>query len=126
MRDVRLSRLTQLVHRVASEVVLYELKDPRMGFVTVTRVKLSNDLRHAVVYWSVVGSGSERSRTEHALEHAKGYVQSRVAKALHTRVTPIVRFEFDEAVEGSVRISTILAELGGADETGSGPSADEE
>lgn len=112
MRDVRLSRLTHVVHRVASEVVLYDLKDPRLGFVTVTRVKLTNDLRHAVIYWSVVGTESERSKTAHALENATGYVQSRVAKALHTRVTPALRFEYDAGVEGSVRVSQILSELG--------------
>ena len=111
MRDVRLNRLTHLVHRVASEVILYELKDPRLGFVTISRVKLSGDLRHAVLHYSVIGSDGDRSRTAHALEDAKGFVQSRIAKALRTRVTPVIRFEFDESVEGSVRISQILHEL---------------
>ena len=60
MRDVRLKRISELVQRKASEVILYELKDPRMGFVTVTRVKLSGDLRHAVIYFSVVGTDGER------------------------------------------------------------------
>jgi ribosome-binding factor A len=111
MRDVRLLRLTELVHRRASEVVLYDLNDPRLGFVTVTRVNLSRDLRHAVVYFSVVGSEGDRSKTLHALKHAKGYVQSQIAAALHTRVTPVVRFEYDESVEGAVRVSRILNEL---------------
>ena len=111
MRDVRLKRLTHLVHRRASEVVLYELKDPRLGFVTVTRVKLSGDLRHAVIYYSVVGSDGDRSKTAHALEHASGHVQTQIAKAMQTRVTPLVRFEYDEGIEGSVRVSQILSEL---------------
>jgi ribosome-binding factor A len=111
MRDVRLNRLTHLVQRIASEVILYELKDPRLGFVTVSRVKLSGDLRHAVIFWSVIGAEGVRSRTAHALEDSKGYVQSRIAKALRTRVTPVIRFEFDEAVEGVVRVSQLLSEL---------------
>jgi ribosome-binding factor A len=111
MKDVRLKRLSEVVQRKASEVILYELKDPRMGFVTVTRVKLSGDLRHAVIYYSVVGSEGECSRTSHALEHAKGYIQSQIASALKTRVTPIIRFEFDKSVEGSVRVSRILSEI---------------
>ena len=111
MRDVRLKRLTQIVHRRASEVVLFELKDPRLGFVTVTRVKLTNDLRHAIVYYSVVGTDADRSRTSHALEHARGHVQTQIAKVMRTRVTPLVRFEYDHSVEGSVRVSKLLAEL---------------
>ena len=111
MRDVRLKRISELVQRKASEVILYELKDPRMGFVTVTRVKLSGDLRHAVIYFSVVGTDGERSRTEHALQDAKGYVQREIASALRTRVTPSISFEYDASVEGSVRVSRILSEL---------------
>ena len=64
MKDVRLNRLTQLVHRRASEIVLYDLKDPRLGLVTVTRVKLARDLKHAVIFWSVIlrySGGSVRS-----------------------------------------------------------------
>ena len=111
MQDVRHERLTQVVQRTASEVIAYELKDPRMGFVTVSRVKLSRDIRHAVIFWSIVGTEGERSRTAHALEAATGYVQSRIAKALDTRVTPLIRFEYDRGVEGSVRVSRILDEL---------------
>jgi ribosome-binding factor A len=111
MRDVRHEKLVSLVHRRASEVILYELKDPRLGFVTVTRVKLSRDLRHATVYWSVVGPASDRSKTARALDHARGFVQSEIAAALRTRVTPALAFEYDESVEGSVRVSRILDEL---------------
>lgn len=111
MRSVRHSRLTHLVHRRASEVILQELNDPRLGFVTVTRVKLAGDLRHAVIYYSVVGDESDRSKTAHALEHARGFVQSRVAKVMHTRVTPQLRFEYDEGVEGSIRVASILRSL---------------
>jgi len=121
MRDLRLKRLSELVQRKASEVILYELKDPRMGFVTVTRVKLTRDLRHAIIFYSVVGSAGERSRTEHAIEHARGYIQGQIASALKTRVTPAIRFEYDASVEGSVRVSQILSEI--AEEDSNGPDA---
>jgi ribosome-binding factor A len=129
MREVRLEKLTQLVHRRASEVIIYDLNDPRLGFVTVTRVKLSGDLKHAVIYYSVIGSEADRSKTAHALEHARGHVQSEIARAMHTRVTPIVRFEFDEGLAGSIRISQLLHELteerDGREET-SVPNGEEE
>ena len=111
MREVRHEKLQSLVLRRASEVILYELKDPRLGFVTVTRVKLANDLRHAVIYYSVVGTPGERSRTSGALEHARGHIQSEIAHVMTTRVTPAVHFEYDESVEGSVRVSKILDDL---------------
>ncbi len=111
MKDVKLKKLTELVQRRASEVILYELSDPRLGFVTVSRVRLSRDLRHAIIYYSVVGSESDRSKTAHALEHARGHIQSRIAHAMHTRVTPIIEFRYDEAVEGAVRVSRILDDL---------------
>ena len=111
MRDVRLEKLTHLVMRRAGEVITHELVDPRLGFVTVTRVKLSRDLRHAVIYYSVVGSDADRSKTAHALEHARGHIQSQIARAMRTRVTPQVRFEFDKGVEGSIRVSEILSRL---------------
>jgi len=126
MRDVRLKRLSEVVQRKASEVILYELKDPRMGFVTVTRVKLSGDLRHAVIYYSVVGSDGERSRTEHAIENARGYIQGQIASALKTRVTPMIRFEYDASVEGSVRVSQILSELAEEESDGPDPSDTDE
>jgi ribosome-binding factor A len=111
MKDVRLNRLTQLVHRRASEIVLYDLKDPRLGLVTVTRVKLARDLKHAIIFYSVIGSDADRSKTQHALESARGHVQSQIAATMRTRVTPIIRFEYDESVEGAVRVSRILEEI---------------
>ena len=111
MRDVKLSRLTRFVHRRVSEVVLYELQDPRLGFITVTRVDLSRDIRHATVFWSIVGTQGDRSKAAHALDDACGRVQGEVARVMKTRVTPILRFEYDESVEGSVRVSRILNEL---------------
>ena len=111
MRDVRHEKLTRLVQRRASEVILFELKDPRLGFVTVSRVKLSKDVRHAIVYWSIVGSEGDRSKTAHALEGARGFVQTQVARILSTRTTPLIQFVFDEGVEGSVRVGRILSDL---------------
>lgn len=129
MRNVRLEKLTQLVHRRASEVISYELNDPRLGFVTISRVKLSGDLKHAVIFYSVLGTEGDRSKTEHALEHARGHVQSEIASVMHTRVTPVVRFEYDEGVAGSIRVSQLLDDLReerGEQEESSIPGAEEE
>ena len=107
----RIERLTKLILRRTGEVVTQELKDPRLGLVTITRVKLAEDLRTAEIFWSVLGDESERGKSTHALEHAKGYVQSEIAAVMHTRVTPIISFRYDESIEGAIRVTRMIDEL---------------
>ena len=98
----RIEKLTKLILKRAGEVVSHELKDPRLGLVTITRVDLTADLRYAKIYWSVLGDESERSKSTYALEHARGHIQSEIAHVLHTRVTPILSFHYDESIEGVI------------------------
>ncbi len=121
--DIRLARLERLALRRASAIVLHELADPRLTFVTVTRVKLAADLSYGTIYWSTLGEGGQRTKVEHALRDAAPYVQSEIAKAFHTRRTPHVVFKFDKSIEGASRVSGILdalkkerAERGGEEE----------
>ena len=109
--DIRLKRLTEVVKERASEVIVLELKDPRLGFVTVTRVKLARDLTQAVIFWSIIGSAGDRSKTAHALEDARGFIQSAVAKAMQTRVTPRLTIKFDPSLERAQKVHEILAQL---------------
>jgi ribosome-binding factor A len=104
-------RLAEIIRQRAAHVILFELKDPRMGFVTITRAKLSADLATATIYWSVLGGDAEKSKTTHALEHARVFVQRRVAEGLRTRVAPEVVFAYDESVEGAIRMGSILKQL---------------
>jgi ribosome-binding factor A len=95
-------RLTEVIRQRAAHVILFELKDPRMGFVTITKVKLAPDLSTCVIYWSVIGTDGDRSKTLHALEHARLFIQRRVAEGLRTRSAPALSFEFDPSVEGAI------------------------
>lgn len=104
-------KLAEVIRQRAAHVILHELKDPRMGFVTITHVKLAPDLTSAKVYWSVLGGDSERSKTIHALEHARGFVQRRVAEGLRLRNAPELLFDYDEAVEGAIKMGGILKQL---------------
>jgi len=106
--DVRLARLERLALRRAGEIVLHELADPRLTFVTITRVKLSADLSHGTIYWSTLGEGGQRTKVEHALRDSAPVVQSEIAKAFRTRRTPHIVFKFDESIEGASRVSGIL------------------
>lgn len=113
MKSHRLARVSEVVREVAASTVLFELKDPRVKNVTVTRAEVSADLQHAKVYVSVMGTEKEQQLTMHGLKAAAGFVQSKLAKQLTTRYIPHVTFVLDDGVKKSVEIARIIrAELG--------------
>ena len=108
-------RVNESVRQVLSEAV-GELKDPRIGFVTVTGVETSSDLRHARVYVSVFGSEESRQDSLAGLEAAHGVLQSRLAHELRMKRTPQLAFEYDPTVERGVRMTQLIDELAPDDE----------
>jgi len=106
----RMRRVNESVREVISEA-LGELKDPRIGFVTVTGVETSPDLRHARVFVSVLGSEAKRTKTLDGLAAAHGVLQARVAKELRMKRTPQLAFEYDPTVERGVRMTQLIDEL---------------
>src|SRR5262245_14718738 len=110
MKTHRLARVAEVVREVASETILFELKDPRVKGVTVTRTEVSADLQHAKVYVSLMGTPQEQKLSFHGLTHAAGFVQSRLASRLKTRFTPMIKFVVDEGVKKSIEISRLLRE----------------
>ena len=106
----RMRRVNEALREVLSESVA-ELKDPRIGFVTVTGVRTSADLRHATVYISVFGSDRKRSASLKGLESSRGILQSRVNRELRLKRTPQLVFEYDETVERAVRLTKLIDEL---------------
>ena len=87
------------------------LKDPRIGFVTVTGVRTTTDISGATVFVSVLGSEDEQARTLDGLQSAHGVLQAQVARELGTRRTPVLRFEYDPAIERGVRLTKLIDEL---------------
>jgi ribosome-binding factor A len=114
----RMRRVNESVRQVLSEAV-GDLKDPRIGFVTVTGVETSTDLRHAKVFVSVLGSERKRAQSLAGLSAAHGVLQSRLARELRMKRTPTLAFEYDPTVEGGVRMSQLIDELAPDDDTGS-------
>src|SRR2546423_840323 len=110
MKTHRLARVREVIREVASETILFELKDPRVKGVTVTRTEVSGDLQHAKVYVSIMGSASEQALCLHGLRHAAGFIQSKLADRLQTRFTPTIRFELDEGVKKSIEVSRLISE----------------
>ena len=106
----RMRRVNEAVREVLSEAI-GDLKDPRIGFVTVTGVSTSPDLRHATVYVSVLGSPRKRRATLAGLESSRGLLQMRLNAELHLKRTPQLAFEYDQTVEQGVRLSKLIDEL---------------
>jgi ribosome-binding factor A len=106
----RMRRVNAAVREVLSEAV-GELKDPRIGFVTVTGVETSTDLRQAVVYVSVLGSERKRENTIAGLQAAHGLLQAKIARELRLKRTPQLTFEYDPSVERGVRMTQLIDEL---------------
>jgi len=107
----RVARLQQFILEVAAVAVQRELRDPRLGFVTVTRVKLSPDLAEANIYWSALGTEAQRRTSARALADATPVIQSIVAKALQTRTTPTLTFRPDDTLVEAERLEGIFEKL---------------
>lgn len=110
MKSHRTGRIAQQIREVASETILFELQDPRIKGVTVTRAEVSGDLQRAKVYVSVMGTPSEIKLCMHGLKSSTGFIQSRLARRLKTRFTPIVELVLDEGVKRSMEMSRLLNE----------------
>jgi ribosome-binding factor A len=108
MGSDRLRRVDEAVRQVLSDAVTGDLKDPRVGFVTVTAVRTTPDLRHARVFVSVLGEAPEREATLDGLRSAHGFLQRRVAGELRLKHTPTLSFEYDDSVERGMRISQLI------------------
>ena len=110
MAQGRMRRVDEAVREVLSDAIAKDLKDPRIGFVTVTAVNTSRDLRHARVYVSVLGSDQERAATLEGLSSAHGYLQSVIASQLNLKHTPTLVFEYDETVARAARLNELMRE----------------
>jgi len=109
----RANRVAEAIKKEVAQMLRDELKDPRIGFVTVTSVEVSQDLRHAKIFFSIYGSGVEKEQSLKALNSAQGFVRSELGKRLRLRYTPEIIFRFDESIEHGARIMELLEEVQG-------------
>jgi ribosome-binding factor A len=117
MASTRQRRVQEKLVQEISEIVRREIKDPRVGFVTITDAEVSPDLRHARIFFSVLGDQEARQETTKALNRAAGFVRSEFAHRAQMRFVPEIRFEFDPSVERGARISELLAQVRQDDES---------
>lgn len=107
----RRDKVTEAIRKEVSMILHSELKDPRLGFVTITRVELTDDLRTAKVFFSVLGKEEDYKKTKDALDSALGFIRRLIAERINLRFAPEVIFKEDRSTEHSVRIQQILEEL---------------
>lgn len=113
-KSPRMRKVNELVREVVADAV-QDLKDPRIGFLTITGAETSPDLRHAVVYYSVLGSDEEKKGTAVALKSAKSRIQSALGRETRLRYTPVLEFRVDPSIDEGLRITQILADLEDSD-----------
>lgn len=111
MAPGRMRRVDEAVRAVLSDAIAKDLQDPRVGFVTVTGVKTSPDLRHARVYVSVLGDDRTRADSLEGLRSAHGFLQGVIASELTLKHTPTLTFEYDESVDRGMRITELLYDI---------------
>lgn len=107
----RLQKITKALKKEISNIIHDELKDPRLGFVTISRVELTQDLRNAKVFFSVLGNLKDYKKTKDALDSASGFIRREISQRIRLRFTPEIVFKEDRSTEYSIRIQEVLEEI---------------
>src|SRR5690625_2576453 len=106
----RVRRMAERIHQIVAQLLDTRIKDPRLGFITITDVRVTGDLQNATVFYTVLGEASDRAGTAAALASARGMIRSEVGKHLGVRVTPTIDFVLDEVPESAAALEAVLRE----------------
>ena len=107
----RVKRYADMLKRVISEVIEFKLKDPNKGMITLTRVKVSPDLRIATIYYTVLGDDRQRLKTKEVLERSRSFIRSEIRPFITSRWLPELRFFYDETMDYQERINSLLKSI---------------
>ncbi|MBB3109437.1 ribosome-binding factor A [Paenibacillus phyllosphaerae] len=113
MAKIRVGRVGEQIKKEISTIIQTELKDPRIGFITVTGVDVTGDLSQARIFLSVLGSEEQKEETLKALARSTGFIRSELGKRIRFRHTPELLFKFDSSIEYGSKIETLLGQLNG-------------
>jgi ribosome-binding factor A len=111
MEGKRSERVADLVRKEISEMLVKSIKDPRIGFVTITQVRVTEDCRVARIYYSVVGGSAEREESLKGLNSAKGYIRRELGHRMKMKYTPELLFQFDRSIEYSIHMEELIHHL---------------
>ncbi|MFH0738886.1 MAG: 30S ribosome-binding factor RbfA [Candidatus Omnitrophota bacterium] len=116
----RQDRVAEAIKKEISLIIHDELNDPRLGFVTIAKVEITHDLSYAKVFFSVLGTEEECSKTRKALDCALGFIRKLISERINLRLAPEIAFQEDKSSEYSIHIQKLLNEIGGQDESKKG------
>ena len=111
MGELRVRKIQEFIKQEVSNILLRELKDPRLGFVTVTDARITGDLREATAYVSLFGKAEEKENTLKALKNATGYIRTEVGRRLGIRYSPTIEFKEDTSLDYGMKIDKILRDI---------------
>lgn len=111
MGQLRAEKVQEFIKQEVSKIILNDLKDPRIGFVTVTQVDVTNDLRYAKIYVSLMGSETQIKDTWQALQHSIGFIRTEIGKRIRLRFTPELSLHIDKSLDYSVHIQELLQKI---------------
>jgi len=111
MSSIRAIKVAEQIKKEIASIIEHQVKDPRIGFVTITKVDLTNDLRHAKVFVSTLGAEEEQKLTMEGLEKAQGFIRREIARRINLRYAPEILFKLDDSIKHGVKISQILSEI---------------
>ncbi len=111
MEGKRSEKVADLIQREISQMLVKSIKDPRIGFVTITKVTVSEDFRFAKVYFSVAGTLKEREESQKGLDSAKGYVRKELGRRIRLRYTPEIMFQFDPSIEYAIHMEKLIQSI---------------
>ena len=113
MHENRMARLANELQQEIARIIHQELKDPTVGFVTITRIELSKDLRHAKVLFSCLGDDAQRARSQEALDRSARYMHGLIKKRFRLKIIPELAFRYDASIAGVIELSEKLDRLKG-------------
>ena len=111
MNPYRKEMVCKEIKKVTADLLQKELRDPRLGFVSVTKAEVSSDLKYAKIFFSVMGNESQQKKTMAGLRHAKGFIQKELSRTIRMRSFPEIRFELDDSIEKAFKMTQLLDEL---------------
>lgn len=111
-----MARVGDQIKKEVSQIVQRDLRDPGIGFVTITEVEVSPDLKHALVYYSVLGTEEQKERSDSALRRAAGFVQQQIGQRIRMKYLPVLEFKYDQSAEYGDKIDRLLDQIHREDE----------
>jgi ribosome-binding factor A len=111
MNPYRKEMVCKEIKRVTADLVQKELRDPRLGFVSVTKAEVSSDFKYAKIFFSVMGNERQQKKTMAGLRHAKGFIQKELSRAIRMKSFPEIRFELDDSIEKAFKMTQLLDKL---------------